>query len=295
MTAVLFVCIVAFSAAGQEKKDREALATLHTLRCGGFDREYWLYIPEDLPADAPLVICMYGHTRKVKTHPGFTGFMEIADREKFAVCVPKSLPEKTGRYSWNVGYPFQNEDPVFRKVDDVQFLTKLVRTLQKEYRLSKENVFCTGTSAGGEMCYLVAYSKPDLFKAYAPQYGLTMTWIYKKYTPKKAVPLIEIHGTADHTSEWGGDPTNAGGWGEYLAVPIAVSQWALKAHCTHETCEEVATVDPKSDKKVFLHKYLGGDNGIEVWLYEIVGAGHGGFSKELNSAECIWEFFKKYM
>ena len=290
LPAVISVCLQA-----QAPVDYNALTTHHTLKCGSVEREYFLYIPEGMPEGAPLVVCMRGFSRKPAKRSGFDDFKALAAREKFAVCVPLALHDNTGGYGWNVGYCFQQADKEFSKTDDVRYLTKLVRHLQKEYGLSKENVFCTGASNGGEMCYHMAYVKPDLFKAYAPQFGLTMTWLYKSVTPRKAVPLIEIHGTEDHVSEWGGDPANLGGWGEYVSVPLAVSQWALMARCTHESCEELVPLDPSSGRKVFLHKYLGGDDGIEVWLYEIVGAGHGGFGKEINSAECIWEFFRKYI
>ena len=53
---------------------------------------------------------------------------------------------------WNVGYPFQ----AGLKTDDVDFLCKLARYLQKEYNLSRHNTFLTGMPNGGEMCYLMA-------------------------------------------------------------------------------------------------------------------------------------------
>lgn len=268
-------------------------AEYHTMKCDGLVRGYWIHVPEGLPDNAPLLIYMKGYSDKERTTPDIDRISKVADREKFVVCVPKACGNDKIGYGMNVGYCFQKDDPDMKKVDDVKYLTKLIKHLQKEYNLSRENVFCTGLSNGGEMCYHVAYLKPDLFKAYAAQYGLTMTWLYKSHQLKKAVPFIEIHGTADRVSEWGGDPTNEGGWGEYLSVPISVSQLALKARCTHESCEEIPTVDPNSNKKVFLHKYLGGDT--EVWLYEIVGAGHGNFFDALNLEECIWAFFKRYI
>lgn len=270
-------------------------AEFHTLKCDGLERGYWLHVPEGLPDNAPLVIWIKGYSSNDRTDPDIDRFIKVADREKFVICVPKACGNDKIGYGMNVGYCFQNDDPDMKKVDDVKYLTKLVRYLQKEYNLSRENVFCTGTSNGGEMCYQMAYLKPGFFKAYASQYGLTMTWLYKGHQLKKAVPLCEFHGTEDRVSEWCGDPTNEGGWGEYVSVPLSVTRFAHKAGCTHETCEEIPTVDPDSAKKVLLHKYLGGDDGVEVWLYEIVGAGHGGFFDALSLEECVWAFFKKYI
>lgn len=291
--SALFALAFCFTGAARDDNYYREHAIKHTMMCDGIEREYYVYVPEDLPEGAPLLMFLPGHSRKVRKECGAYEYMYLADDEKFLFVSPVSLAESTGRYSWNVGYCFQQEHGF--TVDDVKYLTKLVRHLQKEYKLDKDKAFVTGCSNGGEMCYHLAYMAPDLFRAYAPQYGLTMTWLYKTRAPKKAVPLFEIHGTADHTSEWEGDPTNKGGWGEYISVPLAVSVWANKAHCTHEICEEVPTKDPESTRKVISHKFVGGDDGIEVWLYEIVGAGHGDFGHEIQMNDLVWSFFQKYM
>ena len=70
--------------------------------------------------------------------------------------------------------------------------------------------------------------------AVAPLAGLTLEWMYKSLEAKEPVPLLEIHGTADRTSLWEGDPENEGGWGEYISVPLAAGYWAAVNRCTHE-------------------------------------------------------------
>lgn len=87
-------------------------------------------------------------------------------------------------------------------------------------------------SNGGEMCYQLAAQRPRLFAAVAPVSGLMLEWLYKADTSDVPVPLFEIHGTADRTSAWEGDLDNKGGWGAYVAVPMAVHYWAAKNKCT---------------------------------------------------------------
>ena len=143
----------------------------------------------------------------------------------------------------------------------------------------------------------MAYLKPVVFAAFAPIAGLSMEWSYKKYEAKKPVPMMEVHGTMDKTSRWEGDPSNEGGWGEYLAVPQAVAYWAAKAHCTHEETIEL----PLIRNKVVLHKYNGGEPAweggpaIEVRLYEVIGGKHTWALNDMDTCREIWNFFKIYL
>lgn len=119
------------------------------------DREYLLYIPEGIVPDAPLVMVLHGYGGRAMK--GGENLREVADREKFAVCYAQGAKDARGKSCWNVGYPFQ----AGLKTDDVDFLCKLARHLQKEYNLNRNNTFLTGMSNGGEMCYLMAYLRPD--------------------------------------------------------------------------------------------------------------------------------------
>lgn len=266
----------------------EGRLTEHTLRHKGVEYTYWLYLPENLPADAPLVVVFHGYGSRNVPSVQY-GFNEIADANGFAVCYPRGPEDFRGKPCWDVGYSFHIEKGWKR--DDVGFACRLVRTLQKQYRLSRHNVFATGHSNGGEMCYLLAFTKPDVFAAVAPSSGLMMEWMYRNLEAKRPVPLFEIHGTEDKTSAWNGDPTNKGGWGEYIAVPRAVGYWAAVNRCTHEEQE----ILPERRNKVIAHRYVGGTNGCEVWLYEIVGGKHSWSSKDLDTAQHIWNFFAKYI
>lgn len=265
----------------------EGKLTEHVFRHKGVDYTYYLYLPENLKADAPLVMVFHGYgSRNIPSIK--YGMNDVADRHGFAVCYPKGPKDFKGKNCWSVGYSFHIEKGWSR--DDVGFTERLVRHLQKSYKLSRENVFATGHSNGGEMSYLLAM-KSKMFAAVAPISGLMMEWMYRDLTPKRIVPLLEIHGTLDKTSAWNGDPTNKGGWGEYIAVPRAVGYWAALNRCTHEETEEL----PLRRNKVIAHRYVNGTNGREVWLYEVVGGKHSWAEKDLDTSAEIWRFFSKYL
>ena len=260
-------------------------AVKHTYRHQGMDREYWLYLPDNLPQDAPLVLLLHGYKASAEGYR--PEMIQIAKENGFALCYPQGALDGRGKTCWNVGYPFQED----LKTDDVDFLCTLARHLQKKHDLSRENTFLTGMSNGGEMCYLMAYLKPDLFAAFAPIAGLSMEWSYKKYEAMKPVPLMEVHGTHDPLSRWNGDPFNDDGWGADIAIPLAVGLSAAAHRCTHEETE----ILPLRRNKVIAHRFVNGNNGNQVWFYEVVEGKHSWADQDLDTPSEIWKFFSLYL
>ena len=289
---ILTVLAVCLGLQAQDKTPVQQRCTYHTMKHGGFEREFYLYRPAGLAPDAPLVICLHGYTGSAVN--GKAGLMDVADRHGFAVCYPQGLQDPKGKSSWNVGYPSQEG----MKTDDVDFIVKLSKHIAKEFSLSRENIFLTGMSNGGEMCYLTAQKKPKAFKAIASIAGLTLTNMMPlRY--RKPVPFMEVHGTEDRTSEWTGDPENKGGWGAYLAVPVSISYIVAANGCISETTTKLPLREGRN--QVILHHFQGGKpafkNGpsADVLLYEVIGGNHSWSDKDMDTCEAIWDFFKMYL
>ena len=275
---VAFFCLVLDATAAETVR--------YTMKYKGEMRTYWLYVPEGANPATPLVLVLHGYGGSAEGY--CPAMLEVAECEGFAVCYPQGEKDAKGKTGWNVGYDVQQG----LERDDVGFVKALVKHLRKTHHIGKDNVFMSGMSNGGEMTYFMAYRYPDLFRAYATIAGLTMQWAYKEWKAKKPVPLMEVHGTADKTSMWEGDPTDTGGWGAYIAVPAAVGYWAAQARCTHE---ETTTLPQKGEHPVVLHRYLGGDDGIEVRLYEVQGAKHSWHLADMDTCEEMWAFFSRYL
>ncbi len=251
-------------------------------------RRFDVFLPEGIKPDAPLVFYLHGYGGGIyRNNP----LVETASREGFAVCIPQGLRDLKGKPSWNVGYPFQEG----WKVDDIKSLSKMAAYVQKHYHLSRENTFLTGMSNGGEMCYLMAYSKQKAFKAVAPVAGLTMVWMYRDLEACKPIPLFEIHGTEDRTSEWTGDLDNRGGWGAYMPVPLAVGYWVAKNRCMKEETERVESLNSENGHYIIKHRFTESATGCDVWLYEVVGGKHSTHTEDIRTGDEIWSFFKKYV
>ncbi|SEA83567.1 polyhydroxybutyrate depolymerase [Alistipes timonensis JC136] len=259
----------------------------YTLRSGGIERTYRLHLPEGLAENAPLVIVLHGYGGEAL--PERFGMNETADRHGFAVCYPQGERDGRGKTCWNVGYPFQAD----MAVDDVRFLDDLIRHLRKKHRLSRRNVFCTGMSNGGDMCYLLASRRPETYAALGPVAGFMSVEILRSDRSPHPVPLFEIHGTEDRTTLWEGDLRNEGGWGAYVSIPTAVNYWAAKNKCPEQRIDTLPS--RPGDLQVIAHRYTGGTDGCEVWLYETVGGKHSWTKTGVDTCEELWRFFSRYV
>ncbi len=263
-------------------------------RYGGRERTYYLYIPENAPEGMPLVMVLHGYGGKAEGYR--PEMLEVAREEGFAVCYPQGRKNSVGKTGWNVGYPAQAD----LKDDDLALVKHLAKLLQRKYGFSRENTFLTGMSNGGEMCYLLAWSGDTTFAALASVAGLTMKWIYDGRMPRRPVPFLEIHGTADKTSRWEGDPAGQYGWGAYLSVPSAVDAVVTLDRCPAYERTELPLKGPNA-RQVILHRYSGGlpawkgGPPCEVRLYEVRDGKHSWAMNDLDTCREIWNFFKLYL
>lgn len=237
----------------------------------------------------PLVVVLHGYGGKA-LGDGLR-FIELADLHGFAVCWPQGAEDGTGHSCWNVGYPFQ----AGYRIDDTAYLRRLVIHLQKNFGVSRRNVFLTGMSNGGEMCYKMAAEHPETFSAIASIAGLTLTSMSTDY--RRPIPFMEVHGTDDKTSAWDGDPQNKGGWGAYLSVPSAVSHIVSANRCVALSTAEI----PSEHKRVILHHFTEGipsrkgGPSSEVLLYEVRGGDHSWSDRYIPTCDLVWEFFSRYV
>lgn len=262
-------------------------AERYEMEYGDTVRTYTMYIPENLPANAPLVVYTHGYGSRARERADLHA---AADRYGFAVCNPDGAPDSRGRDGWNVGYPSQSA----MTVDEVDFFRCLLDEVCGKFGLSWENVFLTGMSNGGDLCYHIVYTAPELFRAYGSVAGLAFECAYIPNRLTCPVPFMEIHGTADKTSMWYGDHDNTGGWGSYIPVPLAVSAIAANNKCTTMEVDTVASKRPETNP-VVRYRYSGSPSGADVVLYKVEGGTHTWHDKDIDTGEILIEFFSRYL
>ncbi|MFT4565991.1 MAG: poly(3-hydroxybutyrate) depolymerase [Saprospiraceae bacterium] len=255
----------------------------------GRNRIYHLHIPDNLPKQAPLVIALHGYGGSAKGTMDYSGLNEIANKNRFAVCYPQGVYGKDEKNSWNAGY--SNLD-----VNDVKYVTKLTVHLQETHSLSESNTFIVGISNGGDMSYLLACQRPDMYRAIAPIVGCMMESTYDGCNNIRPVSILHVHGTADKITEWDGDMDYFIKSKGYRSVHNTFDYWSRKNGGTNISIDTLADSNSADDHLLILEKRDNRLTDHRVWLYTLVGAYHDwsnqpGFDN-FHVMEEVWDFFE---
>ncbi len=267
----------------------------------GTERGYILYIPEDLPENAPIVMGLHGYSSSAQIFKNRYGWDELAEEYKFIMCYPQGTENVyDGKSHWNSRL-------LISTVDDVGFLSALALDLADDYNLDKNRIFAAGFSNGGYMCYTLACERPDVFRAVASVSGLMSSYTWNNYNQYNIsaetwlelsvsvpIPVCHIHGTADSVicidgstpyEMWSGGPD------AYQTAEF----WAGINGCDRPEVTKIT-------ENVTAVHYTNESKDTQVWLYEYKGWEHYWPSKdyivnkpsEINAQDIIWEFFSLY-
>ena len=257
----------------------------------GRNRRYWLYQPDGIGEDAPLVLVMHGYGGNARDIQTYSNMNDVADEHGFVVAYPQGTRDEDSNRFFNVGYAFHPGVTI----DDVGFVKAIVSQLQSNLGASEENVFATGMSNGGEMSYMLACQAADVFKSVASVSGIMFESFASDCTPARAISIFEIHGTADDVNWYGGDPTGEGGWGPYRGIEDGIDFWTATNDLSQQESSSLPDTDSSDGSDITFERHWSDDSDIEVWLYRVNGGGHDWPGNEgnmdINSSESVWSFF----
>ena len=258
----------------------------------GISRDYILYIPENLPTNAPLVVVSHGYTSSAKTMMSYSGMNKVADEEKFLVVYPQGTKDQRGNNFFNVGYEFHASS----KVDDLGFIKALVKKLTDDFQVNPNHIFATGMSNGGDLSYFLACYASDMFQAVAPIAGTMMQTTIETCKPQKGMPIFAVHGKADEVTYFDGDMANRDKWGPYPGIPAVIEHWVdvNAVEISKQVDLDNITNFTASNEALSFDRYLSETSDHEVWLY-IHSGGHDWSLKELDTSSEIWKFFTRYI
>jgi polyhydroxybutyrate depolymerase len=259
----------------------------HQFSHDGLDRDYYIYIPDSITIDAPLLFILHGYGSDANAIMNSSQFNPIADEHGFIVCYPQGTEDNWSNRQWFSGW--YSNDPV----DDVGFLMSLAQHIQTEFSIGTDKTFCTGMSNGADMSYRLACEASSVFKAVAPVAGCMFEWAINACSPDNPIPVFEIHGTNDNMTLWGGDAFYY--YGAYVGVETTFEFWSQMNVTTESIIDTLPNLNTQDGSYVISHKNINGINNNEVWLYEVVNGGHhwpGAYGNmDVSASDEIWGFF----
>jgi polyhydroxybutyrate depolymerase len=293
MTPALRLLVVALLAGCGGSVDHPVFGAIPTgaidFEHDGGTRQYAVHVPTDVGEGAPLLLAMHGYTDDALRLREYTGLNAVADAHGFVVAYPRGSRDAMLQRFWNMGYAFHEGETV----DDVGFLAALAGHLQATYGADPDRTFTTGFSNGGDMSYLLACRRPEVFRGFASVGGLMLSSLQDDCPFVDATPVLEIRGRADDITRYAGDPDDADGWGSYPPVEDTMDFWQARNGCSERSDERLDAED-----SVQLTRWHGCTDGVEVQLLAIDDFGHewpeatGDFG--FDASEAVWGFLSGF-
>lgn len=264
----------------------------------GEERSYFLYLPDDIAPDAPLVFVLHGYTSTASQVVALYGMNDVADANGFAVCYPQGSKDFTGTNFWNIKFPFES-------VDDVGFLTNLAGDLQTVYDLDPTCTYVSGMSNGGMMSYYLGCERPDVFKAIASVTGTITSNFLSDCNGNIPVPFMQIHGTSDIVVPYNGSNIAGDNFGEFLPVEQIFRTWNNLNNCQSTLVVDFANAPVTDFSSVRVAQVSDCDGGLSARFYRVQNGGHTWpgsppipfidflqpTNQDINASAEIWNFF----
>lgn len=280
-----------------------------TLTSGGAERWYFRHVPPayDASKPVPVVLDLHGYSEGAVVHTQMSGLGPFGDTHGFVTITP------------------QGQGPVARwdtalGSTDLTFVGDLLDHVESTLCVDTSRVFVTGLSNGAFMTSAVACAYADRIAAAAPVAGIRDIEGCK---PKRKVPVVAFHGTAD------GFVAFDGGLGDKVAslpapdgsgktlgesgllpaseakgpsIPDIVAAWAERNGCARKPSERTVAAD-------VARVAYDCPTGADVQLYRVQGGGHtwpgsafsvavesvvGHTTMSISADEIMWAFFEAH-
>ena len=240
-----------------------------------------------------LLLNLHGYGSNYQEQENYGDFRPIADTANFLVVHPNGTIDGNGNHFWNTFGPRGTG------VDDVAFLSTLIDTLARRYRLDLNRVYSTGMSNGGFMSYELACQLGNRIAAIASVTGSMTAGRLAGCTSGRPVPVLEIHGTADNTV-----PYTGGTVLQFVAIPTLLNSWVQRNGCSPTpTVTPVPDTNPADGCTAERSVWAGGRNGSVVEHFRIIGGGHtwpgsafviGVTNQDISASREAWRFLRRY-
>jgi len=257
----------------------------------GTERTYVLHIPPGLDPSqpVPLVLAFHGVSLNASEMMRISGFNSQSDASGFILVYPEGTGDTS---SWNGGHCCGTA--ARDNVDDVGFVRALIGELSTSLPIDPKQIHATGFSNGAIFTYRLACDLSDLIASFGPISATPTEDDTQVCAPKRAVPILHFHGTADDPNPYNGG-MSAGGF-RFVAVSEVIQFWVNNNGCS-------AQPQSTTSGSIRHDVYTGCKSGSAVELYTIEGGKHawpggeavnkkmGEPNMEISATAILWEFF----
>ncbi len=250
----------------------------------------------------PLIFAFHGLTETNTAIRTYSEFNQIADTAGFAVIYAQGLNN-----TWNVGFGGSTvgEDDLGFTGTMIDFVLAGSHCTGNDCPEIDENrIYSCGMSNGGFFSYLLACQLSDRIAAIASVTGSMTTLTYDNCNPQRAVPVFQLHGTADPIVPYGGSAMSSS-----KSIDDVLNYWVNHNGCNStpsvSTFPDINTNDNSTVESI---RYDNCNNSTEVLHYKILNGGHtwsgmpnpypafitGSTNYDIHASNEMWLFFKNH-
>lgn len=274
-------------------------SAIQTILHDGAKRSYLVraaHIPAKPKQPVPLVIVLHGGGGNAAITERMTGFTKKAIKEQFIVVYPNGSSHFEDKLlTWNAwhccGYAMEKD------VDDVGFISAMLKQLIKDYPIDTKRIYVTGLSNGGMMSHRLGIELSDKIAAIAP----VISGLFgDEKQPAHPVAALMINGMLDESVPYLGGPPGGRFAKRWRGTPIEPASYQTYFWAKANGCKAKATEQDVGFAMHWKHScpnqkavelYLVKDNG-HAWPGGQAGTGLGDTpSNSMNATDVIWAFF----
>lgn len=261
----------------------------------GLKREYLLYVPKsyDRSKPTPLILSLHGAGLWGAVQRDMSLFNRLADREGLIVVYPSGIGGRGVRV-WHA-----EEGPGLMR--DVKFISELIDTIEAHYNIDASRIYANGLSNGGGMSFVLSCTLSHRIAAVglvASAQFLPWKWC----TDRRAVPMIDFHGTADpEVPIRGGASWVLPGDKRFPDQLTWTANWAQRNRCAPNPVDSAVAPD------VTRRAYTNCADDAAVVLYIVHGGGHtwpgggrmpewfvGPTNRSIDATSLMWAFYREH-
>lgn len=236
----------------------------------------------------PLVVLLHGYTATAATQDAYFKLSQLAQTRTFLLALPNGTKDQFNQQFWNAtdaccGFG--------QTVDDVAYLTAVIRDMQARFTVDPKRIFLVGHSNGGFMSHRLACDRSELIAGIVSLAGAV--WAdTAKCNPTAKVNMLQVHGTNDAVIAYGGGAAKSGE-PPHPGAETTVATWAAKNGCTGNALTSIGgnldLVPALIGSETQRESFTGCPSGAAAELWRIQGGSHlPGFNDEWAPSIYNW-------